>query len=188
MSGHHQLAEAMRRHGQTPGYAASNSRIGIISSYDQNTHAVKVQIQPEDVTSNWMPLGAMGVGKGWGIAVGPELGQQVIVVFQEGDFSSGVIVARIFSTDDAAPVVKPGEIAIFHKSGSQLKFNTDGTVNLTSQGTLTTNALQWNHNGPVNINGDVKTTGILTNNNHDVGSSHLHTGVRSGGDKSGPPQ
>lgn len=181
------LAESMRRHGQASSLAQAAPRTCLISSYDPNTHAVKVLIQPENVESNWMQLGALGVGNGWGVLVGPQIGDQVQVSFSEGDFSTGVVVARVFSVQAAPPVVKSGEIAIQHSSGSLLKFNADGTVNLTSQGTLTTSAPQWNHNGPVSINGNVATTGTLTNNGVDVGSPHTHGGVKAGSSSTTPP-
>ena len=136
MNGHHALAEAMRRHGQTPGNAYSLPRHATVSSYNPNTYAVKVLIQPEGVESNWMPLGSIGVGSGWGVAVGPQIGDQVVVVFQEGDFSGGIVVARLYSVSSPPPVVASGEIAIQHESGAILRFNADGSVNLTSEGAM----------------------------------------------------
>lgn len=41
--------------------------------------------------------------------------------------------------------------------------------------------------GNVTINGNVSTTGTLTNNGKSVGSTHVHSGVQSGGSNSGPP-
>ena len=37
------------------------------------------------------------------------------------------------------------------------------------------------------VNGNVETVGTLTNNGVDVGSTHTHTGVQTGGGTSGPP-
>lgn len=39
----------------------------------------------------------------------------------------------------------------------------------------------------IDITGDVSTTGALTNNGVNVGSTHTHTGVQTGGGTSGPP-
>jgi phage baseplate assembly protein gpV len=127
----------MRQQAQMVGNDQSLPRVGTISSYDQTTHAVKVLIQPEGVESNWMPLGAIGIGNGWGIAVGPQIGDQVLVVFEHGDFESGVIVARLFSVDQAAPPVPSGEIWAVHQSGSFLKFHNDGKVELNTASDLT---------------------------------------------------
>lgn len=140
MNGHHALAEAIRRHGQSPANSFSLPRSATISSYNPKTYAVKVLIQPENVESNWMPLGSIAVGGGWGVAIGPQIGDQVLVVFQEGDFSSGVVVARLFSVAANAPTVASGEMALQHSSGSLLKFNADGSVNVTSSGALNVTA------------------------------------------------
>jgi hypothetical protein len=39
----------------------------------------------------------------------------------------------------------------------------------------------------VDITGDVATVGTLTNNGVNVGSTHTHGGVQTGGGTSGPP-
>jgi len=183
---HHFLAEAMRRHGQTPGYENSRPRTGLISSYDPKSHAVKVLIQPENIESNWMPLGAIGVGNGWGVVVGPQIGDQVTVLFSEGNFSTGVIVARSFSVQAVSPEVKPGEILLQHASGSLLKFNEDGSVNLVAAGPLTSSAPTWNHTGDINVTGTVTATTDVIGGGKSL-KNHTHGGVRSGGDTSGPP-
>lgn len=186
---HHLLAEAMRRHGQTPGSSVSLPRFATVENYDPELHSIRVLIQPEGVLSAWMPLGTIGAGSGWGVMAAPRIGDQAIVVFPCGDFSSGVVVSLVFDLEHIPPkpALQSGEILIQHASGSLLRFNNDGTVNLVSQGTLTSSAPEWNHKGPMNIDGDVATTGALTNNGVNVGSTHTHSGVRSGGDTSGPP-
>ena len=209
MSGHHALAEAMRRHGQTPGNAYSLPRHATVSSYNPNTYAVKVLIQPEGVESNWMPLGSIGVGNGWGVVVGPQLGDQVMVAFPEGDFSGGVVVARLYSSENPPPVVASGEIAIQHSSGSILRFNADGSVSLNTPGNLNVSAAEMNIVAPVNITGNVAITGstavtgaitsttsvtapvISGTTNVFMGSksgiAHTHSGVQPGIGNSGAP-
>lgn len=41
--------------------------------------------------------------------------------------------------------------------------------------------------GPLNVIGNVTTTGLLTNNGKNVGSTHTHSGVQSGGSNTGAP-
>ena len=209
MTGHHALAEAMRRHGQSPGNAFSLPRSATISSYDPGTYAVKVLIQPENVESNWMPLGSIAVGGGWGIAIGPQIGDQVLVVFQEGDFSSGVVVARVYSVAANAPSVASGEMVIQHSSGSLLKFNADGSVTLGAAGNLNVTAPQTNITSPVNITGATSITGPLSVTGPVTGTStitavtivgttdvqfgahsgvsHVHSGVQTGIYNTGAP-
>ena len=203
MTGHHALAEAMRRHGQSPGNAYSQPRYGKVSGYSPALHAVKVEFQPEGVISGWMPLGTAGIGNGWGIAIGPEIGDQVLVVFPEGDFSSGVVVARMYSVAQPPPVVAHGEIVIQHSSGALLRFNADGSITLTAPGNLNVTAAATNITGPVNItgnlvvNGTVSGTSTITapsvNGTTDVqfgghsGVSHVHSGVQGGPSNTGAP-
>ena len=152
--GNSALANAIRQQALMAMNQFSQPRHAIISSYDPNRHAVKVTLYPENVISNWMPLGAIGIGNGWGVAVAPALGDQVLVIYEGGDFSSGTIVARIFSIAQQAPVIPSGEIWMIHKSGSYLKFTNDTAVTLNAPGGLTINA-ETTMNGSMAVNGNV---------------------------------
>jgi phage baseplate assembly protein V len=203
-----EFANAVRQQAQMSGNGMAWPRLATISSYDASNHAVKVTVQPVDpavgpIDSNWMPLGAIGIGNGWGVAVGPQIGDQVMVVYEGGDFSSGTIVARIFSVAQQAPAVPSGEIWAVHQAGAFLKFHNDGTVALSAPSTITYTAAQHHFVGPVlmdntltgnggiaisgdngtgnasTVNGNFNTTGTITNNGHDIGSTHKH--INSGG-------
>lgn len=137
-----------------------------ISSYDAGNHAVKVTIEPTDpdthpTESNWMPLGAIGIGNGWGVAVGPQIGDQVMVVFEGGDFSSGTIVARIFSVAQQAPAVPSGEIWAVHSTGSFVKLVTDGDIDVSTAGNLNA-TVAGNMSSTVSGNASVTATGSAT--------------------------
>jgi phage baseplate assembly protein gpV len=140
MNGHAQLAEVMRRQGSTPEQAYSKARHGTISSYDMTNHSVKVLLQPENIESNWMPLGAIGVGNGWGIVTGPQIGDQVHVNFAEGDFHSGVIVGRVFSISQPPPAVPSGETWMVHSTGTYVKLLTAGDLSINTNRDLLVNA------------------------------------------------
>jgi phage baseplate assembly protein gpV len=142
--GMHALANAIRQQAMMASNDMAWPRFATISSYDAGGHAVKVTVQPTDpgttpTESNWMPLGAIGIGNGWGVAVGPAIGDQVLVVFEHGDFSSGTIVARIFSTQQQAPAVPSGEIWALHKTGSFVKLVTNGDIDVSTAGNLNAN-------------------------------------------------
>lgn len=127
------LANAVRQQARMSQSDYALPRFATISSYDASNHAVKVQLQPVDPAigpqeSNWMPLGAIGIGNGWGVAVGPQIGDQVLVVYENGDFSSGTIVARVFSVAQQAPAVPSGEIWMVHQQGQFLKLTNDGKL------------------------------------------------------------
>lgn len=132
---HAHLANAIRQQARMAMADYSLPRLATISSYDAGNHAVKVILQPVDPDigqqeSNWMPLGAIGIGNGWGVAVGPQINDQVLVVYENGDFSSGCIVARVFSVAQQAPAVPSGEIWAVHQQGQFLKLTNDGKVTL----------------------------------------------------------
>lgn len=185
-----ELEQAMSVAAQRAGDAKQDTRCGLIDSYDENTYSVKVRLQPANVLTGWIPIASCYVGDGWGLQVGPNIGDAVVLQAQEGGGDAAIVVGSMFNDVDRAMPVPSGEMWIRHKSGSFLKFknngdvelNTDhdliatvgndlsatvtgkatmsvaGTADLTVGGTLTSTAPQWNHNGPVNINGtlDVK--------------------------------
>jgi phage baseplate assembly protein V len=223
MRGASLLANSVRQQAKLSGNDIALPRLATISSYDPNTHAVKLTVQPSTpdaavTESNWMPLGAIGIGNGWGVAVGPEIGDQVLVVYELGDFSSGTIVARIFSVVQQAPAVPSGEIWTIHKSGSLMKFHNDGKVEVTATSTMTYTASQHHFVGPVqmdntlNVNntisgeggmtitgdngsgnastvtGNTNFLGQVSANGHRIDDSHKHTGVTTGAGITGTPQ
>ncbi|WP_186033506.1 phage baseplate assembly protein V [Burkholderia gladioli] len=166
------LANAVRQQALGAQGQQSIPRLATISSYDPNRHAVKVIVQPVDPEvgeqeSNWMPLGAIGIGSGWGVAVGPKIGDQVLVVYEGGDFSSGTVVARVFSIAQPAPPVPSGEIWAVHEKGQFLKLTNDGkltandaagsTVVMNGDGTGTVTFA-----GGLTVNADTTINGTLT--------------------------
>jgi phage baseplate assembly protein gpV len=135
------LANAIRQQARIAHSEFTAPRLATISSYDASNHAVKVIVQPVDpevgeIESNWMPLGAIGIGNGWGVAVGPQINDQVLVVYENGDFSSGTIVARVFSVAQQAIAVPSGEIWAVHQTGSFIKMVTSGDINVNTAGNL----------------------------------------------------
>jgi phage baseplate assembly protein V len=140
MNGFDQLSNAMRAQAGLAQNELSMPRWGVISSYDPDAPAVKVMIQPEGVESVWMALGALGVGNGFGVAIGPGIGDMVLVMFPEGDFNSGVIIGRFFSTSNQAISVPSGEIWAMHTSGSFVKLVSSGDVEVSAAGNIVVTA------------------------------------------------
>ena len=60
----------------------------------------------------------------------PSPGDQVLVLAQEGDAEHGIIVGRAFSSAHAAPDTPVGELWLMHKSGSFIKLQNDGTIQM----------------------------------------------------------
>jgi phage baseplate assembly protein gpV len=160
------FANAVRQQARMSQSEYALPQFATISSYDPDSHAVKVVIQPVDpeigeVESNWMPLGAIGIGNGWGFAVGPQIGDQVKVVFENGDFSSGSVVGRYFSVEQQAIPVPSGEIWAVHQTTSSLKFLTNGDVDINTAGNLNA-TVTGNMTSTVGGNASVTATGSAT--------------------------
>ena len=131
------------------------TKLGNIVGYDPNMYAVKVAIQPAGNQTGWIPLLTPWAGNGWGMFCAPNLGDQVEIQFQEGDYDAPISCMR-FYTDANRPLSVPsGEFWLVHKSGSMLKFHNSGLIEIntptdlsvTAGGSVTVNAPQTNING-----------------------------------------
>ncbi|OQS42344.1 phage baseplate assembly protein V [Chromobacterium haemolyticum] len=140
----------------------SPNRKGTISSYDPNNYAVKVEIQPDGFITGWVQLDAAGVGNGWGIAVGPQIGDEVTVSFEGGDFQLASVVSRHYN-DVNMPIGPPaGEIWIKHSSGSLLKFHNNGSIEVVAPATISYTAAQHHFVGPVQMDNTLQVTQQIT--------------------------
>lgn len=110
-------------------------RVATITSYDANRHAVKAQLQPDGVETGWMPIGTAHVGNGFGIAIGPEIGDQIVVSFHEGDIESPYMAARLHSDQERPPVAQAGEMVMQTKAGVTIKIDKTGKLTINTSGT-----------------------------------------------------
>ena len=188
---------------QRLGDDGTGPRTGTITGYDPENGVVKVAIQPEGRETNWIKLDCPGVGNGWGVQVGPQIGDEVTVSFESGDPNLGKVTARHTNSLNQAMPVPSGEIWMVHKSGSLLKFNSDGSVTLHTVAALAVHsdtAINYDspqHNftgGPVTmdrtltvtdstgvvvVGGDVKADTVLL-------KGHIHTGGTISGNTGAP--
>jgi len=216
-----QLRNQMALAAQLAQDGKSHSKVGIVTSYDPGTASARVHLMPIDpdfpdnTLTGWLPVGTPWVGNGWGLDAPVSIGDQVEVQFLDAATENGYISARLFS-DQARPTgAQSGEFFLTHSSGSKLQFHNDGTVTLISAGTLTSQAPQWNHTGPMqingtllvtqtitgqagmavsgnngsgnsmSINGNTQFTGQVSANGHRIDDTHKHTGVQSGSSNTG---
>ena len=122
-------------------------RLAVVSSVDTAACTARVLIQPEKVLSGWLPVATCWVGAGWGLACPPAPGDQVVVIWQEGDAEHGIVVARLWSAAAEAPQAPVGEFWLVHQTGSFLKLRNDGSIE--------SSAATWSHTGDLHVNGDV---------------------------------
>lgn len=186
------LANAMR---QQQSNDSTGPRTGTITSYDPENGVVKVAIQPEGRESNWMQLDCPGVGNGWGVQIGPQIGDEVTVSFDSSDPNLGKITARHANSQNLPLPVPSGEIWLVHQSGSMLKFFNDGTVTLHSVSTLglqsqaeiVHTAPQHTFHGPVFMDSDLTVTDADVTADDISLKTHRTSGVTPGGGTSSVP-
>ena len=131
------------------------TRMAVVSSVDPASYTVRVLLQPENVLSGWLPVASVWVGAGWGMVCSPSVGDQVIVLWQEGDAEHGIIIGRLWSSAIPAPSASVGELLLVHQTGTHLKFLNDGSISSSSS--------RWNHTGDLYVDGDVyDSTGSLS--------------------------
>ncbi|MEB0167947.1 phage baseplate assembly protein V [Pseudomonas sp. CCC4.4] len=179
-----QLTNALRQH-QSDGSSAP--RKGTISGYDPSSHSVKVTVQPEGFDTGWIQLSALGVGNGWGVVTGPQLGDEVSVSFDGGDPNLGHVTGRYFNDGAPPPAVPSGETWIVHRSGSLLKFHNDGSVEIKSAAGMTYTATQHQFHGPISVDNSVTVTGGDVVADTISLKTHHTSGVQPGSGTSGPP-
>lgn len=119
---------ALKAHAGALDQAQGQPRFGTVSSVDPSAATARVLLQPEGVLTGWLPVLSPWIGAGWGLACPPLPGDQVFVLPQEGDAEHGVIVGRAYSDAQRAPVAPAGELWLVHRSGSFVKLQNDGTV------------------------------------------------------------
>lgn len=181
---------------------SARARIGLVTAYNPSTYAVKATIQPEGIETGWLPVMSLLVGPQWGLLTAPSVGNQVLILFQENDPKTGIVIGCLFSLADQPPgKAQPGEFWVVHSTGSLLKFTADGKVALTSNGDLNVTAggkivaqaSEMDLTGNLKVTGDITGTGTVTGNT-DVKTGtvslkgHVHPGVTSGPSLTGLPQ
>ena len=178
------LINQMRAQALQAQQGTATTRRGTVVSYDPSAYAVKVLIQPDEVLTAWIPLKSAWVGNGWGMFCPPSIGDAVELDFQEGDAGVSCVGWRFYNDQDRPLPCPAGEFWLVHESGSMLKFHNGGNVELVAAGTLTSSAAQWNHTGPLQVDGDVHITGASTTDGHITGNGGITTtggGSLSGG-------
>jgi phage protein D/phage baseplate assembly protein gpV len=105
-----QLIEEMDRRSlreQYPGVV-----VGVVTNTDdpQRWGRVKVQFpwMVEEAESDWARVVSAGAGPEAGLFVVPEVGDEVVVAFEQGDFRRPYVLGGVWNGQDAVPPVAPG--------------------------------------------------------------------------------
>ncbi|MCE9565854.1 MAG: phage baseplate assembly protein V [Planctomycetes bacterium] len=190
------LQNVMRREGERAASQRALTRMATVTSYDPNSYAAKVVIQPEGHETGFIPVATPWVGSGWGMFCPPSPGDVVDVHFQEGGKLAAYVSLRFYG-DAAQPLGVPsGEFWLVHQSGSFLKFKNDGTVLVNGAGDINVTAPNLNLTGNLNVTGDIVAGGDISDLDGASGTvahirtvydSHTHSGVQTGGGTTATP-
>ena len=142
-----QFLNIIKAHAARLDQATAQPRLGVVTSVDPSTSTARVTIQPEGVLSGWLPVASPWVGANWGLVCPPTPGDQVVVLWQEGDAENGIVIGRLWSNVAPAPNAACGEMWLVHKQGSFIKLLSDGSIS--------SHAATWNHQGDFRVSGNI---------------------------------
>lgn len=173
--------------------------IGHVVNYDPKTNQVQCVIPAFPVvdpqtgavtgdyaTTPWMQLGSPWVGDGWGFQTAPDVGdaadpwsgaQCAICVVSQRTGAS--FVANLLYTDNATTpdsTLEAGESILKHKSGSYLRFNSDGSVSVNAAADL---KITLGNGNVVSVN-DVVDALALVSKVVSAFNDHYHTDSQGG--------
>jgi len=135
----------------------------------------RAQIRFDDAeTRDETPL----VGQ-YGFSSRPLPGADAITVFVSGNRAKGIVIA----TNDARYQIDlaPGELAVHTDEGDMIHFRRGGIIAVKAATQLSIDTPLVTTTGRIEAAGDVVGAGVSL-------KQHLHSGVRTGGEISGPPQ
>lgn len=148
-------------------------RAGTIHAVDHG--GARVRVASGELVSNWLPWFERRAGnvRSW---CPPSVGEQCMVLSPGGDLASGMVLVGVNSDAHPAPSDSPTLHRVEFPDGAVIDYDhASHTLTITAQDLII--------NGAVAISGP-----SLTHNGTNVGSSHHHGGVQSGGSNTGAPQ
>lgn len=136
---HEKFLNLMRIQASLVSNGRASSALGTVIAFDQNNYYVNCELYPADPTDSnsqsiqtgWIPLGSPWVGNGWGFFAPPNIGDIVLIEYQEGSFQNAVASVRFYQLDQNLSVPS-GECWLVHSSGSFIKMKNDGSILINS--------------------------------------------------------
>ncbi len=161
-------------------------RFATVASYDPNTGAAQVLIQPEGVLSGWLPVLSHSVGAGWGMHVPLAAGDQVFVIPHEGNADHGVVVGGGFCAVARPPHGTGGAAVRRSSAGAVIQLQTNGQAVIRDPSGTT---LTFTNDGNLVLQGNLHVSGDITDRNgaygalndlRDAYNAHEHGDVQNG--------
>lgn len=112
--------------------------IGLVDGYNPADHTAKVKLltdldnDGQAKITGWLPIGTQGASEnGVSFAVGPNVGDQAVIDYAEGDAEAGHVSHFLHNTVDVPPNVASGAAILQHnKSGNHFVLNADGSMQM----------------------------------------------------------
>ena len=136
---------------------------GEVTSYDPDSFAVKVMLQPQGIETGWLPIRVLQSGNGFGVYAAPNIGDLASVEFLEGDTNVGRCTGFVPNDVDKPPPVQAGEIWIKHQDGALVKFLPGGVMRMEAPGGFEMIG-DADLTGNLSVSGTVKAGGDITDN------------------------
>lgn len=192
------IENSMRLQAQRAMAGKSVCRYGIVTSYNPNNYSAKVTIQPEGMATGFIPVATPIAGNGWGMFVPPTAGDQVVVLFIDGDQTAGTVIANCYNSSrlpiQGTPQPQSGEFWFVHAKGQFLKITNDGKLTFSDAhgatfvtdgaGNIQSAANAWTHTGNFNVTGTIAATVDVTGGASNISlvtHTHLIDNVQVGG-------
>lgn len=109
-------------------------QVGVVTSRDLVLYRVKVFYPLLGIESEWIRVATLYAGQGWGLSVLPHTGNEVLVVFVNGDLNDGVVTGCLYSDHADIPPETDGELTLQHANGTALKLMASGDIELAGGG------------------------------------------------------
>lgn len=158
---------------------------GKVVERDTSTRKIRLQIGSDPATgqavlSPWVRVKSMSAGA-FKIFVLPSLGESMYLESASGRIGPDSVAKHgTFDSENTHPAQEHNEMVI--ESGSSRIAIKDGRIVISAAG----QTVQIDGSG-VTVTGNVQTTGTLKNNSTDVGSTHVHGGIKPGGADTSTP-
>lgn len=175
---------------------------GIVREVDGKRGLARVEFPDEDgVASWWLSVNSAFTGSSKSYAM-PEVGSQVACL-TDARGEEGLIMGAIYSEKDAPPSNDPNEIAQVLAGGREERYNKQtGEMFIKQTAPLTVEigeakaviapaSIALSVGGvslTISAGGVAIKGGALTHEGKNVGATHMHGGVKAGGEKTQPPE
>lgn len=192
---------------------ANGARLGTVREVRTSPEAL-ARVDTGELATDWYPWTAKaGEDSDWWV---PSVGEQVVVLMLHGDVSQGVIIGSVYCDKFPEPsnradvwmkLFSDGTRFTYDRAAHTLEVDTKDvggitiickTANVQAKESITFDTPKAKFTGDVEVDGNSEVKGdskvdgstavkAITSNGVDIGSTHTHPGVQSGGSKTLPP-